>query len=168
MDVYKEQLVKKATTSRDDVRKIMLIIAAISLSALIFTFLFPTPFAMIGLFLIGVVIYGTYHLITGMSVEYEYLMTNGDLDIDKITAQRSRKRLTTVKIPSITAFEKLTESSDINPDHTIINASDFTGENDWYIEFRHNEYGMCCLVFSPDEEMIDVIKPFLPRALRLK
>lgn len=42
-------------------------------------------------------LYGGYILITNMSVEYEYIVTNGEMDIDKIIAKRRRKRLITVK-----------------------------------------------------------------------
>ena len=39
-----------------------------------------------------------------MNVEFEYVLTNGDIDVDKIIAQRKRKRLVSVKCSS---FEEL-------------------------------------------------------------
>lgn len=168
MTVYKEQLVKKSKSSRDDMRKLMLIIAAISLSTVVFMFLFPTAFAMIGIFLIAGIIFGCYYLISSMNIEYEYLLTDSELDIDKIINQRSRKRLTTLNINSVTEFEQVTENTDINSDYTIIDASTGLGDGDWYFEFRHKEHGMCYLIFTPNEEMLELIKPFLPRALKMK
>lgn len=49
-------------------------------------------------------IYGAYWLISGMSIEYEYILTNGEIDVDKIIAQRKRKRLVTVSAKTFEAF----------------------------------------------------------------
>ena len=39
------------------------------------------------------VLYGEFYLLRGFSREYEYTVTNGELDIDLIVAQRQRKRV---------------------------------------------------------------------------
>lgn len=166
MDVYKEQLVKKITTSKDDARKFALIAAGISVSALILMFTLPTTFAVIGMFLVAGIIYGEFYIIKGMSTEYEYLFTNGELDIDKISGQRSRKRLTNVKISTATAFGQLTEDFEFDDDHTIILASSGLENDEWYIQFNHKDYGPSYLVFSPNEEMLELVRGSLPRALR--
>ncbi|UKI37385.1 MAG: DUF6106 family protein [Clostridiales bacterium] len=38
------------------------------------------------------VVYGAYILITHFNVEYEYILTNGDIDIDKIIAKKKEKK----------------------------------------------------------------------------
>lgn len=44
-------------------------------------------------------VYGAYYLIGSLMVkEYEYILTDGVLDIDLITAKRSRKRLKSIEI----------------------------------------------------------------------
>lgn len=45
-----------------------------------------------------------------MSVEYEYIVTNGEMDIDKIIAKRRRKRLITVNARTFERFGPFKES----------------------------------------------------------
>ena len=168
MDVYKEQLVKKATTQRDDFKKFILILMAISLAAFILVLTLPTIFAVIGIFLVLAMFYGLAFLIKGMSVEYEYLFTNGELDIDKITGQRSRKRLITFKISTATAIGPVTDDVQFNDDYVTVIASSGLGEGDWYMEFNHKDHGNCYLIFTPNEEMLELIKVYLPRKLRMQ
>ena len=81
MDVFLEQIVARKSTGVDVVKKILIIFAAIFL---VFLFAFILPglrlnegilgtigqiFSMLGLLLAAGVIYGTYFLISGMSIE---------------------------------------------------------------------------------------------------
>ena len=166
MDVYKEQLVKKATTQRDDFKKFFLTLMAISLSAFILVTTLTTIFAVIGIFLVLSIFYGLSFLIKGMSVEYEYLLTNGELDIDKISGQRTRKRLITFQISTAQNIGRLTDWTELNDDYTTVIASSGLDEGDYFIEFNHKDHGNCYLIFTPDAEMLELIKGYLPRNLR--
>lgn len=166
MDVYKEQLVKRAKTQTDDIKKYALIMGAISFSALILLLSLPTVFAMIGIFAVVGIIFGVVYLIKGMGVEYEYIFTNGEMDIDKISGQRTRKRLATFKIKEAAAFGQFDENTDLDGDYTIINATDGLSENNWYVLFKHRDHGMTYLLFTPEEEMLELVKGSLPAALR--
>ncbi len=81
-----------------------------ALAALCFIFPFGTQFSVIGIFLAAAALYGGYYLTTKLDVEYEYI-TNGEIDVDKITAQRSRKRLITFRCGSATDFGIADENS---------------------------------------------------------
>ena len=90
MDSFKEQIVRKIPTKNDKIQKIFIMIASVALAALCFIFPFGTQFSVIGIFLAAAALYGGYYLTTKLDVEYEYIFTNGEIDVDKITAQRSR------------------------------------------------------------------------------
>ena len=89
-DFYTEQLIKKQTTGKDRMIKILLILLTVVSVLIIFIFPFGIilPVALIALF-------------QRMDVEYEYLFVNGDLDIDKIMHKARRKRVCSVNINDV-------------------------------------------------------------------
>ena len=81
MDTFFEQIVAKKKGAPEWLIIIGTILAG--LLVLGFVFLFANSFLVIALVGVG---YGAWWLITTQNVEYEYCVTNGDIDIDKITA----------------------------------------------------------------------------------
>ena len=64
---------------------------------------------MIAFLLLAGMGYGLWWLLTSLNIEYEYSVTNGDIDIDQITAKRKRKRIVSVsgaKIESLEPFNQ--------------------------------------------------------------
>lgn len=85
-DSYREVLVKRETTTGDQVKKAALIGGTVLLLA--------AGFAVSPLFLLaglGLVILSVF-FIPRMDLEFEYLYVNGELDIDKIMAKQKRKK----------------------------------------------------------------------------
>lgn len=111
-------------------------------------------------------IYGAYYLLTGCYTEYEYTVTNGELDVDKIVGKRKRSHLLTVPVPKFTGFGVYTDQTDDPLDATLFLCSDNTGENAYYADFTTEEYGTARLIFTPNEEMVQTIVLFLPAALK--
>ena len=64
-------------------------------------------------------LFGLVWLLTGMSYEYEYILTNDDLDIDKITGKRKRKRLITLKMNTVEEFGIYDGTNGANADATV-------------------------------------------------
>ena len=103
---------------------------------------------------------------TGIDTEYEYILTNGDLDIDKITGKRKRKRLLSTKIGDFTAFGKLEEAPEAADKVTTVLITDGTNEGAYYADFRHQSAGNVRLIFTPNEKTMEGVKMFLPRQLK--
>ena len=91
MDTFVEQIIVK----KKGPKEIAIITGTILLVViLVFVlFLFLNYFSLV---IDMLLIYGAWWLITGQNVEYEYSVTNGDIDIDQIIAQRKRKRVVSV------------------------------------------------------------------------
>lgn len=106
-------------------------------------------------------LFGLVWLLTGMSYEYEYILTNDDLDIDKITGKRKRKRLITLKMNTVEEFGIYDGSNGTNADATVI-ASDGTNINAYYLIAKHKTHGRTMLIFSPDARMVEMILTTLP------
>lgn len=165
-DFYSEQLVTKKQSGGDTAKKVLAGIGTAAVAALVFliTFiLFP-----VNLVLVGFVFYGGYYLMTGFDTEYEYIITNGDLDIDKISGKRKRKRLLSTKIEDFTAFGKLSEASEAQNGVTTVLVTDGTDENAYYADLKHQSAGNVRLIFTPDEKTLEGVTMFLPRQLKVE
>ena len=117
-DVFKEQLVKKITTGKDTASNIGIVALAVII------FFFCTTIQALGPFLIFILIaLGAvcYFLITRRNIEYEYIFTNGDLDIDAIYNKSKRKRLFS---SSVKDFEIMAPVQDTAHTHELSGATE--------------------------------------------
>jgi hypothetical protein len=126
-------------------------------------------FAFTLLIMIGF-IWLAWYLAGTQSIEYEYILTNAELDIDKITAKRSRKRLISIKVTTFTDW-KIADTSGEKPhsgaDVRVIDVSGRQG--DVYIaECSHNTLGRIQLRFTPNADFTENIEKVFPRELKLK
>ena len=172
MDHFAEQLVKKFHSSKDDIKKALIIAGAavICLLAVLLTFMgFP-----LALILPVGAVWGAWYLLKLSNVEYEYSCTNGELDIDKIMGQDKRKSMLSVRVGTFTVFGKAGEVKESDEEMTTFSAMGISlmGEEDandndtYYAEFDHPEHGRCCLYFCPDARMREAIEPYLSRELK--
>ena len=166
MDVYKEQNVVRAQTSNDRFAKIAVIVIGMIVAFAIFFLTAQFGVGGLGLLLAGGALFAAYYITTGFDNEYEYLLTNGEMDFDKIIAQRSRKRLITVKLDKATEFAEFTENTEIESGASVVSADDNTGENIWYLRVDHKELGDTYILFTPDEEMRETMLKFFPHQLQ--
>ncbi len=156
MDTYSEQLVKKTATSSDGMKKMLILTGGVILT-LVLLYLTFTLSAFI-LLAVALVIYGIYWFLTGTNVEYEYIVTNGSLDIDKIISQRKRVTLLSIEAKEITDFGVYENQ----PYDDGIVYSAVGGEcQTMYADFKNSEYGTGRLIFAPNEKTLESIKPFL-------
>lgn len=169
MDVFKEQIVRKLPSKNEKISKILILVAAVALAMMCFIFAFGTQFAMFGILFAGLALYGGYYLVTNLDVEYEYIFTNGELDVDKIIAQRKRKRLCSVRIGAASEFGQVEDGSNTDGAETYVRASaDDEDQTDYFIRLNHKSLGDTVLIFTPNEEMLGLIKPYVPRNIRAK
>ena len=172
MDIFVEQIVKKSASGKDMAMRVLIIIGMCILTVIsLFIFLFVMP--MLGFIVFSGVMWGGYHLFTNLDCEYEYIVTNGEIDIDKIIAKRKRVRLITAKVSAFEAFGEYTGAPDAEDDTTVVSAVG-CGYNEadseiktYYADFKHPSAGNVRLIFCPEEKVIDAIVPFLPRQLKI-
>ena len=100
MDHFAEYLVQKRPTSQDRLKQGLIVAAAVVLSVLIGAIAVLTGWLFLLVLVIGA-IYGAYYLLTGCYTEYEYTVTNGGLDVDKIAGRRKRSHLLTVPVSKL-------------------------------------------------------------------
>ena len=163
-DFYAEYLVPRKPSAIDLVKKGLIGVAAAALAAgffLMFFMMFPLNLAGVGL-----IFYLGYLFITNIDVEYEYIVSNGEMDVDKIMGKRKRKRLVTAPIDEFTAFGKLEDAPEEADGCTTVLADDGYSENRYFADFVHKSAGNVRIIFSPSEKILDGMELFLPKQLK--
>ncbi len=165
-----EYLVKKRSTAVTTLLKVAIALLGGTLMVLLFFLSFGLgSLSMIAVAAVAGVGYGGWYLLTSFNIEYEYSFTNGEMDIDKIIAQRKRKRLITVVCREIESIGKYNAAA---PAHTEFKTKIFAcadekdTENTWYLVYKSVNFGKTLVVFTPPEKMITAMKPFLPRLVQ--
>ncbi len=163
MEGIREQLVKRPRGRREKTNSFLVLLAAVILASLGFSVVYVFSGGMllvVAIILAGLILWGGWWLTGMFNVEYEYIVVGGEIQIDKITNKRSRKTLCSMKLRSAEAFYK--EEKQISG-ATEINAC---GEGDRYtIEYTDSSNGKSVIIFTPDEHTLELIKPYLPRAI---
>ena len=166
MDVFIEYMVKKQNTGKDILLKILyavlgvfVMMAAFILSPFLGMFSMIAPLVGFG------AIFGAWYLITSMNVEYEYILTNGEMDVDKIIARRRRKRLITANARKFEAFGTFNEQEHAGKDYTnrVYACASPSAPGNYYAVFNHATLGKTLLVFTPNDRVLDGLRSFIPR-----
>lgn len=160
MDIFKEQIIKIKPTLKTAAIKVLIWAAAAMILAAVIYFGFGQflPIAAIGLF------WGALTLCRKLDVEYEYILTNGDLDIDKIIGKRERKRILALKCADIEKIGKYNGEMKL-PGKLFICCN--PGDEAYYIIARERDEGTVCIVMAPDDKMKEAIKHFVPRIIQM-
>lgn len=154
LDIFEEQIVRRRYKAFDIFFILLVIFLGLMIitGALLFLF-FLLPFVVIG---VG---YGAWWLITSRYVEFEYMVTNGDIDIDQITAKRRRNRLVSVagrKIESLQPYNKA-EMAGRKFDRKVMAISDTFSDNLWCFTYRSKKNGHTLVVFEPEQRILDAL-----------
>lgn len=164
MDTFIEYIVKKKKTARDYLI-ITAIIAALILLAALCLFLnrrlFGIPFI---LFVFAC--WGAYILLTGSNIEFEYILTNTELDIDKIIARRSRKRVITVNFKEIEKCAKFSPEEETNISRIEALYGDIKSGSVYFVDFSRDGERIRVL-FEPNERILNEIKKINPRCVNI-
>lgn len=163
MDIFLERIIKKKKDTFDKVIIFGSIVLALVLTTAIISIIGPYGFSFI---LIMGVAYLAYYIISSRRIEYEYALTNGDLDIDKIVAQRKRKRVISANCKEFEIFARLTgdkQNIATGEGATIIKAVSSMDSGSVYF-FTLNQKGKKTIVyFEPDDRMLNAIKTIVSR-----
>ena len=158
MDTYCEQLVtvKKGA-------KFYFGLIGLWLAVIIIAFLSLIYLRVLSAIIIVASGYGAYYLMGFLSVEYEYIITNGTLDVDIIYSKRSRKRLATFELSDVESIDLYKgEHIDKNRYKKVVVAC-ASGDNDSYKLTFSGDSGLKIAVISPDERTRSEIVKFVPK-----
>lgn len=160
-DVFKEQLVKSKPSSKDKLQKVLVIVGAILVSTLAFMF----GGALFGPIIVVAVVWGAVYASAFFKKEYEYSLTNNELDIDVIYNKQRRKRLISIDMKQINVMASIKDDKythEIARGQKVIEASDGDSKQNTYaIVYGHNGQTLKILV-TPNEEMLNLLQRQAP------
>ena len=160
MDTFFEQIVsiRKSGKALAGIIGIWLLAFIISAALLLFPIL-----GSFNLIIICGVLFGAFKLSTFFNIEYEYIITNGTLDVDKIINRSSRKRILSLELPQTSRLEKFNPHmlQNLNAKQVII-ACNNTDEAYLLVSEKEGK-GASYLVFAPDERLRSAIVKFVPK-----
>ena len=114
------------------------------------------------------IIYGVWWLITNQNIEYEYCVTNGDIDVDQITARRKRRRLVSVPGRKIETLQPFTKDTAVGKyQRYVMVAPSLQAEGLWYFTYNSKKNGHTFVVFQPDERVLRAFYRGLPKLVQL-
>jgi len=160
-DVFKEQIVKRKPTVKDTVIRVLLIVLVI----LIF-FASALLVQALAVVITAVAAFGAFYLMSFLSVEYEYIFTNGELDIDIIYNKSRRKRQLSTKVND---FEIMAHIDDKNHESVFTMAQE---TRDYSSGVHGQDTYMCMLtlkgkkvklIIEPNEKMLKAIAGSITR-----
>ncbi len=170
MDVFIEYIVKKKKTAQDYLKAVGIVLACVIVWMLLL--MFNRYLMGLGLFLIVGAGWGAWKLIQGINVEYEYILTNSEMDVDRIVAKMRRKRMLSMDFKTI---ELCARCDDPNFRHEFENTVSIAktydvrgGENqEYFVDYAAGESGKTRILFCPNEKMLESIKKMAPRTVHL-
>lgn len=158
MDTFFEQIVVIKKTAKDMILLALIWILALGVS--VFAFL---ALSGIGVLIMAGCIYGAFRLSNFFFNEYEYIVTNGIMDVDRIIAKSTRRREASFDLSKVDRLEKYNPNMKIEGNFKKqIFACNKDDENAYLLVA---DGGKICIVFSPDERIKSAIVKFVPRFL---
>lgn len=110
------------------------------------------------------ILFGAYKLTGTFNIEYEYIITNGTMDVDKIINKNSRKRMTSFELSGVSRLEKFNPHILNTVDKkALVVACNLDDSNAYYMVCDREGKGSVHLVFSPDERIKGAVVKFIPK-----
>lgn len=169
-DVYVEARFPRATGWRE---VLTYVLVAIMVLLLFWLSLMLSPmlgnFAFVAYGILAFVVIYAGKFLKKQQVEYEYIFTNGDLDIDKIIAKEDRKRRYSVNVSEMEFFEEYKDPAKYERmkfDRIAFPCSSAKSSGLYCFAFRERTYGRCLIVINMTDELLTVIRDALPRYMK--
>ena len=168
-DVFKEQIIKKVPTAQDSIKKTGITIIGVIIIAILGYFaIWDAFFRLIAVFLIFGVGFGIHYLTSQFNVEFEYIFTNGELDIDVIYNKQRRKHLLSVDAKNMEVFARANDESRFaSCAETLDFSSGVPNENTYafatpHLGKKHK------IIIEPNEKLLNAMLPYLGQRKFLK
>lgn len=161
MDTFFEQIISIKKTGSALLSVVGIWALALIISAILI--LFPILGSLTALIIFGV-LFGAFKLAARFNIEYEYIVTNGSMDVDKIINKSSRKRMASFDISGISRIEKFHSHLLNNVDKkALVVACNLDDPNAYYMVCEREGKGAVHVVFAPEERLKGAIVKSLPK-----
>jgi len=160
-DLYKEHLVKKEVTGADTAKKAGCILLIVLCAA---AGLFVHPLMLLAAIVLGIL--AVYFVFPNTDLEYEYLLVNHTLDIDKVMAKSRRKKVKSFDLSTADIIAPLnSHRMDYYNSNGSLKTQDYSSGNP-----EHRRYAFVIredgnaskVIIEPDDDMIQMMRQSMP------
>lgn len=181
MDVFLEKLVKKRRDGKDYAILIALVLCGLAITLCLFLFLiylftilaeFGQIAGGIGMLIIAAVWYGVYLIYNSRSIEYEYIVINSNLDIDKVMAKKRRKNVFSLDIKDAEIMACVDDEDNnyvfknLDTGVKVLNLSADNPNMYTYFIDCTAEGKREIVLFQPTSKMVEALWRFNPKAVK--
>ncbi|MBE6789533.1 MAG: hypothetical protein E7539_07760 [Ruminococcaceae bacterium] len=174
MDIFVETIVKRKLTAQDK-KKVMALFITIVLSAVLFILVIPffcltsglAYISTISMIVFAVIVFLIWKALKAMLIEFEYIITNDSLDVDKIIDKKKRSRMISIDIKTVEDIGIYNPAAFVGRsfNYEVHAERDVNGAANYYIIVPHPKYKRTLIVFSPDDRLLEALTKNLPRQL---
>ena len=170
MDIFCEYLVKRKKSSSEKIMISVIIILGILFTLGSLLFLFPilsTLISSLGAVVFPLVVVIWYLVISYIkmySVEYEYSITDGEMDVDKIVNKSKRVRVLTMRLRNFEVIAPILSDKYTN-EFKALKTADCSANakaSATYFAVYSDDEGRKCLLFDPSDKMIEITQKYCP------
>ena len=171
MDTFIEQLVVIENGVKTKVAKISIWTVCIMLAlGLIALSIFNPSLAFFTLMIAAAAVFCAYYMCGQLNNEFEYIITNRDIDIDRIVNKKKRIRMASFTCSDIEDIEKYDPYKHVGDKSRNINV--YFGctpdESAYAFKIKHPKNGHYFLVITPNEDFRNAVRKFVQYNLKSK
>ena len=160
-DIFKEQIVKRKSTSRDVLKRVGLVIAVIVVVFVAFALIPP-----VAPFLIVAAAIGAWYLMSFLKVEYEYAFTDGEFDIDAIYNRSRRKRVFSARVNDFETMAHVDDKMRVSDFQNAVQVLDYSSGvvgDDTYAFMINYKGKRTKIIIEPNAVMLKALATVLTR-----
>ena len=168
MDAFIEKIVSKKKKLTDYLIAFIIVFGCFIAAIAILT-LFGQMLQSLSIFVAVGVVFLAYKLVQRTNIEFEYIVTNGILDIDTIIAQRKRQRIFSADCKDFEVIAKVKSSNYGQHVQSItkkIHAESSEDSDDVYFIILPYKGERTVVYFEPDVRMLDSFRRFIASKMR--
>jgi hypothetical protein len=159
-DSYVELIVKRKTPLKEQMLKVAIII----ITVIAFLIGMVNQIVLIAAIGMGIL---AYFLVPRFDLEYEYILINNELDIDKIMSRTRRKRVISYDLTKMVILAPLnSHHMDYHKNNRNLKAANYSSlieKNKKYAMVIHTEKENQFVIFEPDKNMLNILQKNAPR-----
>lgn len=163
-DAYAEWLVKRKTPALNYVIKGAIMVLCV------LSFLLAMVAGLLGMIILTIVGVGAYFLLPQLSLEYEYLVVNDQITVDKVMGQTKRRKAWEGTLAQVQIIGPVDAYQVKDYERQVTKTLDFTSHmpNAKVYAIIHQDSGnMTKVLWEPNERILNVLRGRSPRKILL-
>ena len=167
-DTFVEQLVKiePTTKTKATVIAIWTVFILMAIGLIAYCFINPS-LSFVFIILAALCVYLAFNMSSKLNIEYEYINTNGEIDIDCVISKKKRQNMANFSCTDIESIEKYNPNKHIvKKENNNLYFACIPDDASIVLKIKRHDRGYFFVVMSPNEDFRESLKKYLPYLLK--